>query len=122
MLKINKKRIFVCSGALIAVLSLVFWLYAPVIFQEGNPCPLISGIWQLNFSQKDIVKLKIDGDRHMTKSRNGQKIITEIMKNRGYEFVEQMGSGYFFKSKGGESIVAVHRYYSKYYSLWSFSR
>lgn len=120
MSNINKKILFICSGALIAVLALVLWLYVPVIFQEGNPCPLISSIWQLNFSQKDIVKLKIDGDRYMTKSWNGQERIIEVMKNQGYEFIEQMGSGYFFKSKSGESIVVVHRHYSRYYSLWSF--
>jgi hypothetical protein len=27
----------------------------------------------------------------------------DFMKDRGYEFVEQMGSGYFFKSRRGKA-------------------
>jgi hypothetical protein len=118
---INKKRIFIGSVIFIAAVALVFCFYAPVIFQEGDPRPLLSGIWQLNFSRKDIVKLKVDGERYLTKSRNGREVIAGLMQSRGYEFAEQLGAGYFFKSKDGAGLVAVHRYYSRYYSLWNFS-
>lgn len=43
------------------------------------------------------------------------------MKERGYDFTEQMGSGYLFKSQTGASAVATHRYYSRYYSLWTIT-
>jgi hypothetical protein len=120
MKKNNKKAIIISLLALMIFLSVV-WLYTPVIFQEGNPCPLISGILRLNFGGDEIVKLKTGDNRYMTKSKNGREIINKLMRNQGYEFTEQMGSGYFFRSKGGENMIAVHRYYSRYYSLWKIS-
>lgn len=122
MEKNNKKRIIIFSLALIIIFALATQLYAPVIFQEGNPVPYLRGIWQLNYSQKDIIKLNVGGDRFMTKSRNGLGVVTALMKSQDYEFVEQLGAGYFFKSKNGQRITIVHRYYSRYYSLWSFSK
>ena len=56
----------------------------------------------------------------MTESKNGM-MIHNFMKTKGYEFTEQMGSGYFFKSPTGQSAVATHRYYSHYYSIWTIT-
>jgi hypothetical protein len=121
MRNINKKRILIFLGALMAVLALAFWLYKPVIFQEGNPAPLVRGIMQLNFTQDKIVKLIMAGDRYLTKSENGQEVIKYFMQDKGYEFTEQMGSGYFFKDKNENTLIATHRYYSRFYSIWSLS-
>lgn len=122
MKKNNIKGIIIFSLALIIIFALATWLYAPVIFQEGNPVPYLKGAWQLNLNQKDIVKLDVDGDRYMTKNRNGLGAITELMKSQNYEFVEQLGAGYFYKSKDGKRITISRRYYSSYYSLWDFSK
>jgi hypothetical protein len=119
MSKINKKRILIFLGALLAVLALALWLYKSVIFQEGNPAPLVRGIIQLNFTPDKIVKLAMAGDKYLTKSKNGQEIIKDFMQDKGYEFTEQMGSGYFFKLSNGKGAITIHKYYSRYYSLWS---
>ncbi|MFA5024702.1 MAG: hypothetical protein WC523_07190 [Patescibacteria group bacterium] len=119
MSKINKKRIFICLGILITVFALVFLLYRPVIFQEGNPAPLVRGIMRLSFTQDKIVKLDMAGDRYLTNSKNGQEVLVDLLKNQGYEFIEQMGSGYFFKDKNNNALLATHRYYSRFYSVWS---
>ena len=69
---------------------------------------------------KDVVKLDIGENKYITKSDNPE-IIKSFMKEKGYDFTEQMGSGYFFKSPTGQSAVATHRYYSRYYSLWTIT-
>jgi hypothetical protein len=115
----NKKALFFILVALLALgVFLVF--YSSVIFQEGNPWPQIKGIVRLNFGQEDVVKLDIGENKYITKNDNPE-IIKSFMKDRGYDFTEQMGSGYLFKSNTGTSAVAVHRYYSRYYSLWSIT-
>lgn len=119
MPRINKKRIFICLGILIVIFVFVFLLYKPVIFQEGNPAPLIKGIIQLNFTPDKIVKLDMDGDRYLTESKNGKEVLVGLLKNQGYEFVDQMGSGYFFKDKDDNALLATHRYYSRFYSIWN---
>jgi len=120
MPKINKKRVFVCLGILLAVFVLAFLLYSPIILQEGNPWPEIKGIAQLKFDDSDIVKLSGSDNKFMTESKNGT-MIHDFMKTKGYEFTEQMGSGYFFESATGQTAVAVHRYYSRHYSLWKIT-
>lgn len=93
-------------------------MYSRTIFQEGNPWPQIKGIAQLTFSNSNIVKLSGSDDRYMSKSKNGQEAIENLMRDRGYEFIEQMGSGYFFKSSIEKRIIVTHEHYTRYYSLW----
>jgi hypothetical protein len=116
----NKKVLFIIS-LIILIVGISALLYLPVIFQEGNPWPQIKGITQLNFTGKDMVKLSSEENRYMTKSKNGVEVIKEYMKDKGYNFTEQMGAGYLFQSTTGESAVATHRYYSRYYSLWKIT-
>ena len=120
MSKINKKRIFICLGILLAIFVFALLLYRSVIFQEGNPWPEIKGIAQLKFSGKDIVQLSGSDNKFMTESKNGT-VIHDFMKTKGYEFTGQMGSGYFFKSLTEQSAIATHKYYSRHYSLWTIT-
>jgi hypothetical protein len=113
------KKIYLISGFII-LCALLILLYSPIIFQEGNPWPEIKGIVQLKFGDNDIVKLSGSDNKFMTESKNGT-MIHDFMKTKGYEFTEQMGSGYFFESATGQTAVAVHRYYSRHYSLWNIT-
>jgi len=115
----NKKLLLIVS-LIILVVGVFIIFYSPVIFQEGNPWPQIKGIIQLKFSGADIVQLSGSDNKFMTESKNGM-MIHNFMKTMGYEFTEQMGSGYFFKSPTGQSAVATHRYYSRHYSIWTIT-
>lgn len=106
---------------LVFIFGVSFFAYSSVIFQEGNPRPQMSGVYQLNFDHKDIVKLSDTENKYMTKSKNGKDILLNFMKGKGYEFTEQMGSGYLFKLSTGGGAVATHRYYSRYYSIWKIT-
>jgi len=120
MIKTQQNKILGFFGVLIAIFILAVLLYRPVIFQEGNPWPQIKGIMQLKFSDADIVQLSGSDNKFMTESKNGM-VIHDFMETKGYEFTGQMGSGYFFKSPTGQSAVATHKYYSRYYSLWTIT-
>lgn len=114
----NKGKLLFVS---IILLAIGIFLYSPVIFQEGNPTPQIKGIIQLNFNNKNIVKISELDNLYITKSKTGIETIKGFMKEQGYDFVEQMGSGYFFKNLNGDSVVITHRYYTRFYSLWRIS-
>src|SRR5680860_182444 len=86
MKKNNKRRVIISSLALIIVFVLAAWLYAPVIFQEGNPIPMLKGIIQLNFTRNKIVRLDMAGDKYLTKSKNGQESLVNLF-DQGYEFM-----------------------------------
>jgi hypothetical protein len=116
----KNKKVLLIASLIILLLGVFIIFYTPVIFQEGNPWPQIRGIAQLNFGNKDVVKLDIGENKYITKSDNPE-IIKSFMKEKNYDFTEQMGSGYLFKSQTGASAVATHRYYSRYYSLWTIT-
>jgi len=115
----NKKTLIIAALAILVVgIFMVF--YSNVIFQEGNPWPQIKGIVQLNLGNKDVVKLAIGENKYITK-RGNPEMIKSFMKDKGYDFTEQMGSGYFFKSQTGASAVVTRRYYSHFYALWTIT-
>jgi len=114
------KKIFLILSLLILAIGLLALFYSPVLFQEGNPWPQLKGIVQLNLGNENVVKLDIGENKYITKNDNPE-IIKSFMGDKGYEFTEQMGSGYLFKSVTGASAVATHRYYSRYYSLWTIA-
>ncbi|MBI4778972.1 hypothetical protein HY797_00775 [Candidatus Falkowbacteria bacterium] len=118
--KKKNKEVLLIISLIILMVGVFIIFYSSVIFQEGNPWPQIKGIVQLNFGSKDVVKLDIGENKYITKSDNPD-IIKFFMKEKGYDFTEQMGSGYLFISQTGASAVATHRYYSRYYSLWTIS-
>lgn len=103
---------------ILLVIGLFLFLYSPLIFQEGNPWPQIKGIVQLNFKNTGMVKLSDSDNEYMTKSKNGVEIIKAYLKDKDYNFIEQMGSAYLFESLEGKSAIVIHKYYSRYYSLW----
>ena len=117
---LKNRKVLLLISVTILVLGIFMFFYSPVIFQEGNPWPQIKGIIQLKFGDADIVQLSGSDNKFMTESKNGMAI-HDFMGTKGYEFTGQMGSGYFFKSPTGQSAVATHRYYSRYYSLWTIT-
>jgi len=116
----KNKKILLLVSAIILIAGIFLSLYSSVIFQEGNPWPQIKGIVQLKFGDSDIVQLSGSNNKFMTESKNGT-MIHDFMKTKGYEFTGQMGSGYFFKSVIGQTAIATHKYYSRYYSLWTIT-
>ncbi len=102
------------------LLGFLFCNYSKIIFQEGNPWPEIKSIFQLTFSKSDIVKLSNSDNSYLTKSPNGAMIIDAFMEDKGYKFIDQMGSGYFYESSN-EDVVITRRQYSRFYAIWTIS-
>lgn len=117
---VKNKKIPFFIILIILFVSALLLLYSPIIFQEGNPWPQIKGIAKLTFGNQKMVKLDIGENKYISRS-NDPEIIKSFMKEKGYNFTEQMGAGYMFLSEAGKGAVAVHRYYSRYYSLWSIT-
>ncbi|MFA7662332.1 MAG: hypothetical protein WCX88_00245 [Patescibacteria group bacterium] len=120
----NFKKIFKNKAIIIAIISFalgaLIYNFSAVIFQEGNPWPEVKGIIKLNFTKADIVKLAGSDNKYLTKSNGGPKIIDDLMKSKGYEITDQMGSGYFYKSSDGD-VVLTRRQYSRFYTIWNLN-
>ncbi len=113
-----KTKIFVLILTIFLVILTSFLFYSKTIFQEGNPLPLLSGIFKLNLTNNQIVQFSIEQNGYITKSKHGKETMTQFMADEGFSLIDQMGSGYIFKNQEGDSKLVTHRYYSKFYDLW----
>jgi hypothetical protein len=116
----KNKKILLLISTIILIVGVFLSLYSSVIFQEGNPWPQIKGIAQLTFGKSDIVKLSGSDNRYLAKSQGGPMTVEAFMKDRGYEYTDQMGSGYFYKSSD-KTIVLTRRQYSRFYTIWTIT-
>ena len=113
------KKLKIIFLAIIGVILLSFFLYSPVIFQEGNPIPLLNGAIRLSVGSQDIVKLDHSEGRYLTKSKNDKDILVKMLEGDGYRFIEQLGSGYVFRSDNFDILTVTRRQYSRFYSIWT---
>jgi predicted NAD-dependent protein-ADP-ribosyltransferase YbiA (DUF1768 family) len=95
-------------------------LVRPILFQEGNPVPILRGIARVTFNQGKLVRLDLPGEVYLTKSDSADRVMADFLSLQKYTLVEQLGSGYVFESASGSRIVITRRQYSRYYSLWRF--
>lgn len=112
-----KNKTIIIAIISFAMGALIYHLFTPVIFQEGNPWPEIKGIAQLIFSNAAIIKLSDSDNKYLTKSKGSWETVDRFLKSKGYEFTDQMGSGYFYKSPDS-NIVMARRQYSRFYVIW----
>jgi hypothetical protein len=99
-------------------LGALIYNFAPILFQEGNPWSEIRGIAQLTFGRLDMVKLSGLDNKYLTKSKGGPMAVETFMKGKGYEYEDQMGSGYFYKSSN-KTVVLTRHQYSRFYTIWT---
>lgn len=114
----NKKLIL--ATALLLIISLFF--FSSIFLDTNNPFPVIGGIIKLSFSHENIVKIPFSSNEYITKGKD-KVVISEIMKTRGYELVDQLGSGYAFENKNSKTrIFIVDRHFSRFYNIWFFGQ
>lgn len=116
------KRIFVSLLVLFILISgLLALRFGGALSQEGNPLPILSSILNLEVSDSDYEQFAESETQHRYVSANSGEVrydvITEFMNDHGWDFDEQLGSGFIFK-KGDESLVTETKQYSTHYFLW----
>ncbi len=103
-----KKKLLVIS----ILLALILIIQKNVIFQEGNPIPVVIGILKLELTSNDLVE--ISENKYIVK--NDLKEYIKLKENQGYEYVEQLGSGYVFV-KEEKSYISQTKQYTRRYRI-----
>lgn len=102
----------------LVIFILGFMRVSPVLFQEGNPIPVVKGIVELSLNDNDIVQVSNDSKKYLTKTSVGNAPIIELMNKEGWEFQEQLGAGYIFIKDGDRIIIESVQYTGKY-KVWT---
>ncbi len=114
------KRPMLISAIIIVIISFIFLLNINMIFQEGNPLPVFSGILQLNNS-KTFVKIKDKPVTYITKTNNKDELFSYIEKYDNVRYREQMGSGHIFEDEN-KIVILTSRQYTRNYQIWEYNK
>jgi len=120
-----KKMFITLMFSLTLAAGLFIGFFGPVLFQEGNPVPLLVSILKLKTTDSNYVQFLNSEKQSMYLAANQGKNplfeVKEFMKSKGWKFEEQMGSGLIFLKDENEAIVLT-RQYSKYFVIWDVSK
>ncbi|MET3698871.1 putative zinc finger protein [Bacillus oleivorans] len=121
--RIKNKIITVVATLIITFSFLGFFVgtFGNVLFQEGNPIPVISSIIKLEFTNAEYVEFSNATNRFISEIKSSDdrySVVKKYMSERGWAFKEQMGSGLIFENEA-EQIVIETRLYTKNYFIWS---
>jgi hypothetical protein len=102
-------------------LGYIFIRFGSALTQEGNPVPYLRSIMKLELSNNGKEKV-VDGqheERYISefKVKYPYGIAIEYMDSLGWEFKEQMGSGFIFEKNGQQTIVETRQFTKEYY-IW----
>lgn len=116
-----KKLFIVFILIVVLLLGFIGLRFGSALTQEGNPIPYLIAIAKYELSNNGYEKV-LETSKEIryissfeTKYPLGMAI--EFMKNKGWKFKEQMGSGLIFE-KDNEVLTISTRQYSTHYFIW----
>jgi hypothetical protein len=101
-------------------LILGFIIVSPVLFQEGNPIPILKGIVELSSADNKIIQISETPERYISKTNVGNTPLIELINKEGWEFVEQLGAALIF-SKDKDRLIITSVQYTGTYIVWTLS-
>ena len=120
--KLRKKRLVTISVTALATVAVVLFalvsLYAPVIFQRGDPVPYLYAAARLS-DDTPFVKVDDGSDMAVYISRRGtcDALLRYIEESRQLAFQEQAGAAFLF-SDGEATLVVASEIYWANYTVW----
>lgn len=90
-----------------------------IIFQEGNPLPIINGMLRLN-EESTYVLIRENPTIFLTKTNIKDDLFEYIQNKYDIKLKEQMGAGYIFEGENTR-LILTSKQYTKYYQVWRLS-
>lgn len=115
-MKIRKKYVILLM-LLICISAIA--MYKDVIFQEGNPLPIINGMIKL-YDDNTYVVIGKNPNVYLTKTDNKDDLLKFIEKEYDVKFKEQLGSGHLFEAESTR-LILTSRQYTRFYQIWRLS-
>ncbi len=103
-----KKRIYLAIGVIACILLIIVLLFNDIIFQEGNPIPVMKGIQQLQKEDIVIVQFSDNPKKYiMTNDKKDSKKYPLLMPGTGHEVYidNKINQGWEIESIHGASLI-----------------
>ncbi|MGG3889990.1 hypothetical protein [Metabacillus fastidiosus] len=116
-----KKFLLIIVLLFVLLIGFIAFRFGSALFQEKNPTLVLTSISNLERSNIDyeLVSKTNKLNRYVSKNTGDSRydVVNEFMKEKGWEFKEQMGSGLIFE-KNEKTLVVETKQYSQHYILW----
>jgi hypothetical protein len=107
------KRILISIfGAIILLASIYLVIFGRALNQQENHLAIALALPKVILSSEAV---RIDDKTYLAKDTPS---FIKVMEQQGFIYVEQMGSGYFFK-KNGDNYISVSRMYSSHFMVFT---
>ncbi len=103
---------------IITMTALFFIAYGSIIFQEGNPLLVFSGIIKLQLTSKDIVEVS---EKKLLQKTGDDRPLNSYLEDKGWNYRERLGGGIFYE-RNGEELFFSSRMYTRYYIVHETER
>ncbi|BCB04154.1 hypothetical protein [Bacillus sp. KH172YL63] len=116
-----KRLLAILTVILVLTVGFIGLKFGSALTQEGNPVPYLKAIIQYELSGVSFKEV-VENQYHIryvsgSKEQDPYRPVKDFMKNHGWAFKEQIGSGLVFVKDGGRVTVET-RQYSESYDLW----
>jgi hypothetical protein len=117
-IKTRKRMIFITFFSTFVFFLLFVCSYRETIFQEGNPLPILVGIFKLHVLDKDMIQISNEPDRkYVMRSLKGMKPLDEMLSKGGWTETYEFGGAMRSFRKGNKEIGIHSRMYTGKYII-----
>ena len=110
----NKWKIIIPSiAAICLVVMVIAGLYINAIGWNN-----VKLMIELNKHPHAIITMEAEGE-YLAKSKHHRELLKEKMKNEGWTFIQQEGSGYFFEKNGEQAIITARQIWNRHHMVLS---
>jgi hypothetical protein len=117
--KARRALILTVFAALVLIVAF-FAIFANIIFQEGNPLPLLNAIIKLEFADEYITRLTGEGCRLLQQS-GPENELTRYLAGYDWVLADQMGSHLCYE-RNGQTLTAEARMFTRRYVVYELDR
>jgi hypothetical protein len=118
---VKGKRALVLSVFALGILFFaVALLFGAIIFQEGNPVPVLQALARLELSEEPITRIT-GADVKYIQTVGPETPLTEYLAAYGWSFRERLGAGIFYQ-KRDSALFAEARMLTRRYVVYQLDR
>lgn len=106
--------------AVLVLITAVIAIFGGILFQEGNPIPVLRAVYNLEWSEYRIVPLAGSEIKLLQKS-GSEEPLTEYLADYGWLFRERLGAALFY-DQNEETLFAEARMLTRRYVIYELDR
>lgn len=112
------KKMKTANLLIITILIIVLLLFSayiwPVIFQEGNPLPILWGLILLELTGRNLVAV---ADYKLIQKVGPETALSEYLAGYGWRLKDRLGAGIFYHRNNTELFIEA-RMFSRFYIIY----